>query len=224
MADLAPAVMDTVVAIFADGHQRRARHADAVWDVLSRTERLLFAEAAVLGYAAGIHDHADATDPVKFLPAEAIDPEAIAFYVISTCNSMSDLHKFLGNIDRRRRPRNSGQQFMQGMDVQFTRDLIDYHSNPEAVTEDRAGQIVRTWDALSLPEKNLVKNAAVVGYVNAVRNHGSICRSTIPNDSIVICKALDAAVQFAERFSTLGGALAGRRAHRRERTQCRTTT
>lgn len=69
----------------------------------------------------------------------------------------------------------------------------------------RAEDVTRTLDALSPRERQLVREAAVMGYVQGVRYADAIGRVTIPPDRVIVHRVVDACRAFDDLYPLLGG-------------------
>lgn len=65
--------------------------------------------------------------------------------------------------------------------------------------QQRVETVATMWDNLTEREQLLVKEAAVMGWVQGVRHHDQ----TIPNNRDLVVKVLDAATSFDDLYPTL---------------------
>lgn len=78
--------------------------------------------------------------------------------------------------------------------------------------EYRAAEVRRRWDALSTRERRLVREAAVMGWVQGVRSQPGGHTATIPPDASIVTTVLDACLAFPDLYPTIHRAGSRRRA------------
>lgn len=86
--------------------------------------------------------------------------------------------------------------------------LLAYFADRE---RRRHNRVYATWNALSPSEQRLVKEAAVMGYVQAVRGHGPH-DAKIPKDSAVVAAVIDAIHANDDKFPYIAGLTRRRKA------------
>lgn len=76
--------------------------------------------------------------------------------------------------------------------------LIDYFAQRAA---DRLNVVTDTLSTLTERERLLVKEAAVMGWVQGMRHHNQ----KIPGDRQVLCTVIDACISFSDLYPTITG-------------------
>lgn len=103
---------------------------------------------------------------------------------------------------------------MTGLPADVEDDLARYLAGRDAA---RDRHVVNAWNSLSLRERRLVKEAAVMGYVRGVQDHGPY-GAKIPPDSQVIYAVIAYCQSNSSRFPFIGN-LTRRRKTRQTRVQ-----
>ena len=75
-----------------------------------------------------------------------------------------------------------------------------------------ADEIRRRWDALSVRERRLVREAAVMGYVQGVLSQPGGSRAAIPHDSDIVSTVIGACLSNPDLYPTIDRAGSRRRA------------
>lgn len=75
----------------------------------------------------------------------------------------------------------------------------------------RGEEVRRRWDALSTRERRLVREAAVMGYVQGVRSQPGGHTATIPHDAVIVTAVIDACLSFPDLYPTIDRAGSRRR-------------
>ncbi len=102
----------------------------------------------------------------------------------------------------------ASNQPVAGRTLSLPEGLTDYLA---ARDQQRQERVEQQWSALSKREQRLVREAAVMGYVNGFR--ASPYRKDIPPDSTIVTEVLSAADAFSDLYPTLHRA--GRRKAKR---------
>jgi hypothetical protein len=76
--------------------------------------------------------------------------------------------------------------------------LVDYFTQREA---SRAQAVARVLTSLTERELLLVKEAAVMGWVQGMRHHDLAC----PGDRKILASVVDACLSFSDRYPTISG-------------------
>lgn len=78
--------------------------------------------------------------------------------------------------------------------------LADYFAAREQL---RIRAVHRRWDALSKREQRLVREAAVMGYVQGVRSQPGSHGATIPHDNEIVTRVIDACAAMRDLYPTI---------------------
>lgn len=75
---------------------------------------------------------------------------------------------------------------LEGVDPKLSDGLLEYFRASE---QARTDYVAATWNSLSPREQRLMKEAAVMGYVQGVRMHGPM-NAEIPPDSTIVYQVI----------------------------------
>lgn len=94
------------------------------------------------------------------------------------------------------------------MSPEIEADLLRVFADGE---RRRAAQVERTLETLTPRERRLVREAAVMGYVEGAMDAAPTKRGNIPQDSAIVAQVVLACISASERFGMIAAASEGRR-------------
>lgn len=81
--------------------------------------------------------------------------------------------------------------------AEFDKGLLNYFAARQRQRDER---VARTFNHLSIREQRLVREAAVMGYVQGVRSQPGGCTAEIPKDAVIVYQVVDGCLAFDDLY------------------------